>query len=91
MVLNLVPGFGLGYLLVGRRRAFLVSLIGWLMAGGLIVYGIVGARMCSGGLECLGWIAPVALGALLGVVGVNLPGAVHLFVVLVRRVAVRRR
>lgn len=87
VALNLVPGFGVGYLVVGRRKAFLVSLLGWTVAGGFIGYGIVGARTCNGGLECLGWIAPIALGLLLGVVGVNLAGAVHLLVVLVKRVA----
>jgi hypothetical protein len=87
--LNLVPGFGIGYLLVGRRKPFLASILGWKVAGGIIVYGIVGGRTCSGGLECLGWVAPIALGFLLGVAGVNLPGAVHLFVVFVRRSAFR--
>ena len=87
--LNLAPGFGVGYLLVGRRRAFLVSLLGWAVAASVIVYGIVGGRLCSGGLECLGWVAPIAAGFLLGLVGVNLAGAVHLFVVFVKRVAFR--
>ena len=87
--LNLVPGFGVGYLLVGRRKAFLLSLLGWAVAGGITVYGIVGGRLCSGGLECLGWVAPIALGFLLGIVGVNLTGAVHLFVAFIRRAALR--
>lgn len=83
--LNLVPGFGAGYLLLGRRKAFLYSLLGWAVAGGVIGYGIVGGRTCSGGLECLGWVAPITLGLLLGFVGVNLVGAVHIFVVFVKR------
>ena len=61
-----------------------------MVAGSVIVYGIVGGRLCSGGLECLGWVAPIAFGFLLGVVGVNLPGAVHLFVAFVKRLAFRR-
>ena len=89
--LNLVPGFGVGYLLVGRRKGFLVSLLGWSVAGGVIGYGIVGGRLCSGGLECLGWVAPIAVGLLLGIVGVNLAGATHLFVVFVKRGAFRGR
>jgi hypothetical protein len=89
--LNLVPGFGAGYLLLGRRKAFLFSLLGWAAAGSIIGYGIVGGRTCDGGLECLGWIAPIALGFLLGVVGVNLAGAVHIFVVFVKLAAFSRR
>jgi hypothetical protein len=89
VALNLVPGFGVGYLLVWRRKAFVVSLLGWTVAGGFIGYGIVGAGTCNGGLECLDWLAPMIFGFLLGVVGVNLAGAVNLFVVLVKRVAFR--
>lgn len=36
-LLNLVPGFGLGYLVVERRRGFLVSLLAWVIPGAVTI------------------------------------------------------
>ena len=82
-LLNLIPGFGLGYLLVGRRRGFLVSLLGWIVPGAVVIYSlIVAASLCydpDAGLACLGLAVPIIGGLALGL-GINLLGAIHLLI-----------
>ena len=41
-LLNLIPGFGLGYLALGRRRGFIISLLGWLVAAVAAIGVIIG-------------------------------------------------
>ncbi len=85
-LLNLVPGFGLGYLVVGRWRGFGICLLAWTIPAAATIVGFVGLSTCKGGgLECLAWLLPFVFGLALGVFGVNLPSAIHLFVPSLKR------
>ena len=80
-LLNLVPGFGFGYLVAGRMRAFRLSLLGWALPAAVTVFGFIGAYRCQGGLEYLGWLTPLIGVPAVGILLVNLPGALHLLVI----------
>ena len=84
-LLNFVPGFGTGYLVIGQTRAFVIAALVWAVPAGLIAYGIVGAKGCSGGLECLGWIVPVLGGLIVGF-AINVTCSIDALVRLAKRV-----
>jgi hypothetical protein len=93
-LLNLVPGFGFGYLVAGRTQAFRLSLLGWALPAAGTVFGFIGAYRCQGGLECLGWLTPLIGAPAVGILLVNLPGTLHLLVLFVmqpRRTKRRRK
>ena len=81
-LLNLIPGFGLGYLALGRRRGFIISLLGWLIAAAVAI-----SIFCAWFLIYLdddyldiwefSWI-PIVGALALGLLAVNVPGAIHL-------------
>ena len=87
VILNLLPGFGLGYLIVGRRTGFKIGLFGTGFAVIWLVLSGVGTAVCHSpdvGLGCLGWAFAIGAGALL-LLAVNVITASHLFIVFVIR------
>ncbi len=81
-LLNLIPGFGLGYLVVGRQRGFIISLTAWLVIASVVIGGIIGFALFIADDYIL---LPLGLfiggGFALGVLAVNVPGAIHLALV----------
>ena len=81
-LLNLIPGFGLGYLVLGRRRELIISLLGWLGAAVVAISIFVAwflAYVNDRYLEIgeFSWI-PIVGTLGLGFLAVNVPGAIHL-------------
>ena len=84
--LNLIPGFGTGYLALGRRKEFKTSLTAGLamVVGGEII-GVVGPQYCllSSPPNCTPLIEMALAGAILGgvvaVFFINMPTALHLW------------
>ena len=81
-LLNLIPGFGLGYLALGRRRGFIISLLGWLGAAVVAISSFIAwflVYLNDRYLEMgeFSWIPMVGTPAL-GLLAVNVPGAIHL-------------
>ena len=52
-LLNLAPGFGLGYLVAVQRRLFRVSLFVWVVAGAVIMVGLAAIPSSSVALVVL--------------------------------------
>ena len=82
-LLNLIPGFGLGYLAVGERRKFRRSLLVWLIPGAVAGVSLWLFLLCiRGGGEdvmiCVIFWPPIIIGLAIGVLAVNVPGAVDL-------------
>ena len=81
-LLNLIPGFGLGYLTLGQRRGFIISLLGWLGAavaaiGIFVAWFLVYINDRYLEIGEFSWI-PVVGTFSLGLLAVNVPGAVHM-------------
>ena len=81
-LLNLIPGFGLGYLALGQRRGFIISLLGWLVAAFLAISIFVAWFLVYVNDRYLeigefSWI-PVVGTFSLGLLAVNVPGAIRL-------------
>ena len=81
-ILNLIPGFGLGYLTLGRRGGFIISLLGWLGAAVAAISIFVAwflVYLNDRYLEMgeFSWI-PIVGTFSLGLLAVNVPGAIHL-------------
>ncbi len=82
VLLNLIPGFGLGYLALGQRRGFIISLLGWLGAAVVAISIFVAWFLVYVNDRYLeigefSWI-PVVGTFSLGLLAVNVPGAVHM-------------
>ena len=89
-LLNLIPGFGLGYLVVGKRRALWKSLLGWAIPGFVAIFSyfaIETGLLCDPEplYGCVEWALLFMAGLTLGFLAVNLPGAIHLFIIFVKR------
>ncbi len=81
-LLNLIPGFGLGYLAVGRQRGFIISLTAWLVIASVVIGGIIGfALFIADRYISLPLGLFIGGGFALGVLAVNVPGAIHLALV----------
>ena len=81
-LLNLIPGFGLGYLTLGQRRGFIISVLGWLGAAVVAISIFVAwflVYINDRYLEIgeFSWI-PIVGTFSLGLLAVNVPGAVHM-------------
>ena len=81
-LLNLIPGFGLGYFVVGRQRGFIISILGWLIAAAVAISIFVAwflIYLDDDYLEMweFSWI-PIVGALALGLLAVNVPGAIHL-------------
>ena len=82
--LNLIPGFGVGYLVSRRWLAFGLSLFGWAIAVGI---GIVQARNGSACFGCEFYGA-----VMIAFLAISVPGSIHLFASWLRaRSSARRR
>ena len=81
-LLNLIPGFGLGYLALGQRRGFIISLLGWLGAAVVAISIFVAWFLVYVNDRYLeigefSWI-PIVGTFSLGLLAVNVPGAIRL-------------
>ena len=86
-LLNLAPGFGMGYLVAVQRRLFRVSLFVWVVAGAVIMVGLAGDARCArqdhDPYDMFAYLVPwgfMIFGGALGVLVVNLSSSIHLFV-----------
>lgn len=81
-VLNLLPGFGLGYLLVGKKRSFGYCIAAWVIAAvvGVFLATLITNALCDFVSCRTGARAIVGAGitALVGIVAVSVPSAIHL-------------
>ena len=81
-LLNLIPGFGLGYLVVGRQGGFIISLTAWLVIASVVIGGIIGfALFIADDYILLPLELFIGGGFALGALAVNVPGAIHLSLV----------
>ena len=82
LLLNLLPGFGLGYLLVGKKREFGYCIAGWIAAliVGVILATLVTSVICDFFLCRTGAraIASAGITVMVGVVAISVPSALHL-------------
>jgi len=81
-LLNRIPGFGAGYLALRRRRGFVISLLGWLVAAVVAISIFVAwflVYLNDDYLEMgeFSWI-PIVGTLVLGLLAVNVPGAIDL-------------
>lgn len=70
--LNLIPGFGVGYIAARRGRLFAVSFVGWAVAVGIGIWQARNGSACFG-CEFYGAV-------MLAFLAISVPGSLHLFV-----------
>ena len=82
LLLNLLPGFGLGYLLVGKKREFGYCIAGWVVASivGVVLATLVTNVLCDFFLCRTGAraIASTGITVMVGFVAISVPSSIHL-------------
>ena len=88
-VLNLLPGFGLGYLLIGKKKNFGHCIAGWVIAAivGVFLATLITNVICDF-LSCRTGarvIVSTGITSMVGFVVISVPSAIHLGVMALRQ------